>query len=75
MAYSETVRSDLDQPAQAIAIRLAGRMFARIAASRQAAAQREAARALRNLDPHLLEDIGITRDDLRRTLRDGGPDA
>ncbi len=58
---------------EAASLRLSGLLAAfgrRIEASRLAAARRRSARDLARLEPHLLRDIGLTRDDLRRALRD-----
>lgn len=41
----------------------------RMARWRRAAALRAGLRGVARLDPHLLADIGVTRNDLRRALR------
>lgn len=71
MDHSFTVSSRPARTGQAVAATMAARLIARIAASRRAAANRRAARVMREFDAHMLKDIGLTRDDLRRTLRDG----
>ncbi len=50
--------------------RLLAALRRRIEAARLAAARRRSARDLVQLEPHLLRDIGLTRNDLRRALRD-----
>jgi len=50
--------------------RLLAALRRRIEAARLAAARRRSARDLAQLEPHLLRDIGLTRNDLRRALRD-----
>jgi uncharacterized protein YjiS (DUF1127 family) len=47
----------------------------RLAASRRAAAHRKAATRLLEIDPRLLRDVGLTRADLLRAIRDGGREA
>lgn len=50
--------------------RLLAALRRRIEAARLAHARRRSARDLAQIDPHLLLDIGLTRNDLRRALRD-----
>lgn len=71
--YADFIRLSAPVDADAIARRLWALFEAlgrRVEDARRAAARRRTARDLWRLDPHLLRDIGLTRDDLRRALRD-----
>jgi uncharacterized protein YjiS (DUF1127 family) len=53
----------------AVASTVYARLKRRIVTARRASERRHAARSLSHLDSHILRDIGLSRDDLRRSIR------